>query len=286
MAVYAHRDDLKTALALPANSTDKHSLLDAALEAVSRQIDQYCGFRFYPASGVRYLEPRDSVRLALDYPLTNIDSVTLDTDGDASYESTLDSTAYYTVPANASAETPAAPYWGLNLRPNANASCAFPVGVERGAKVQGTWGYYDQRTEVAARPATGITAADTVWDMTGASALHPGQTVRVDSEQVLITRNALSGSDTDSASGQITVVRAQGGTVGSTHSSNSTMSVYVYPIVDRACLIQAEMDYRAMDAPLGTVVGDMGGGPTVQAPGGLHPFTRRMLDQFREPVAQ
>jgi hypothetical protein len=283
MSKYCDRDLLKRALSLPATATGGHAALDAVLEGVSREIDEYVGFRFYTTSGVRHYRPRCSNYLALDYPLTAVDSVTLDTDGDSSYESTLESTGYYTTPDNATEE--GKPWWGLELRAGAAASCAFPVGVQRGAKITGAWGYYNQREETTAKPATGIDATQSVWDMAGASDLHPGQTLRVDSEQVLILDNALSGSATAATSGQLTVKRGCNGTSGTTHSSNSTMSVYVYPIVDRVALYQSEMDYRAQDAPLGPLADDQGG-QSLRAPGGLHPFVRRQLDLFRSPVAR
>ncbi len=281
---YTNRDMLKAALSLPATSTAEHVELDAVLEGVSREIDRHISAQFYPSSGTRYITPRRCDLLELDYPLLAVDSITLDTDGDASYESTLDATSYYTLPDNATANSPRQPFWALELRARSNATSVFPVGVRRGVKVTGTWGWYDERTETTAKPTTGISAAATVWDMAGASNLHPGQTVRVDSEQVFVVSNALSGSATAATSGQITVQRAQNGTTGATHSSLSTMSVYTYPIVERAALYQAQLDYRVQDAPLGGVAGDLSG-TQIRAPGGLHPFTRRLLDEnFRTPV--
>ena len=254
------------------------------LEGVSREIDGYCGFQFYPSSGIRYYRPEQSTYLNLDYPLVNIDAIALDTNADSSYESTLNATSYYTVPYNATEQSPPEPIWAIELRTRANASAVFPRAVARGVRITGTWGYYNQRTGASAKPATAIDTTAVVWDMTGASDLHPGQTILVDSEQVFVERNALSGSATAATSGQIKVKRARNGTVGATHSSNSTIEIYEYPIVDRACLFQAEMDYRAKDAPLGIAGGDMSGGQPLRAPGGLHPFVRRMLDHFRSPT--
>lgn len=284
--IYCDRDILKSALSMPATSTGAHRLLDRVLKNVSRKIDRECGFQFYPSSGVRYFRPQHSTHLELDYPLLAVDSLTLDTNGNGSYESTLDSTAYYLTPDNATGESPPQPYWGIELRSDAAASAAFPVSVARGAKVTGKWGYYDEREETSAKPATAINPTLTVWDMTGASELHPGQTIRVDDEQVFIVSNALSGSATAASSGQIKVKRAQNGTTGATHSSLSTMSIYTYPIIEEACLSQAEMDYRAQAAPLGTAGGELGGGESLRSAGGLHPFVRNSLDQFRTRIAR
>lgn len=281
---YAHRDLLKQSLGIPASSTADHAQMDAALEGVSRHIDDYVGFHYYPSSGIRYYRARESTRQALDYPLLNVDAIALDPDADSTYETTLAAADYFLTPYNATEESPRRPWWGIELAQNANASAVFPRGVARGVRVTGTWGYYNERDETTAKPATAIDATATVWDMTGASNLHPGQTVRIGTEQVFILRNGLSGSDTATASGQITVRRAVNGTTGATHSSNSTMSIYTYPIADRAALYQAEMDYRAKDAPLGVAGEQPFGTQRLTAVGGLHPFVRRMLDPFRAPV--
>lgn len=283
--LYSNRDILKAALSLPASATDKHTLLDAALEGVCREIDAYVGFQFFPSSGTRYYRPSKSLELDLDYPLLNIDSIELDTDGDATYEITLTTSDYFTVPYNATEKSPPDPHFALEIRDNATA--VFPTRVQRGAKVKGTWGYYDEREETTAKPSTAITAAQTTIKFSGAANLHPGQTIRVDDEQMFVVANGLSGSDTATASGVVTVQRGLNGTSGATHSSLSTMSVYTYPIVERAALYQTAMDYRAQDAPLGVAAGDISqGGQMLRAPGGLHPFVRRILDQYRVPVAR
>lgn len=281
---YANRDLVKDALSIPASSTGSHLQIDSVLEGVSRDIDNYVGFHFYPSSGVRYYRPTQTTYLELEYPMTNIDSIDLDNNADSSYESALNATSYYTVPYNAAEESPPGPIWGVELRTRTNASAIFPIAVARGAKVTGTWGYYNHRGETTAKPSTSVTAAALSIKFTGASGLRPGMMVRLDSEQIFIERNGLSGSDTATTSGIVTVQRAQNGTTGATHSSNSTMSVYHYPIIDRAALYQAEMDYRGKDAPLGYAGGDPGGGQSLRPMGGLHPFVRRSLDPFRMPV--
>ena len=282
---YADRDLLKSALSIPASASGAHDFLDAVLEGVSRNIEDHVGFSFYPSSQTRYYRPVNSAYLALDFPLLSVDSITLDTNGNGSYESTLDSTAYYLTPYNATEERPPRPWWGIELRSDANASAVFPVKVAKGAKVAGTWGYYDQRTETTAKPTTAVTAAQNTIEFAGASGLSPGMMLCLDSEQICVLENGLSGSDTATTSGIVRVQRALNGTTGATHSSLSTMSIYGYPIVSQAALYQAEMDYRGKDAPMGIAAGgEPGGGQRFAALGGLHPFVRRMLEPFREPT--
>lgn len=272
---YTNRSTLKSALSIPATTTRDHVLLDIMLEGVSREIDAYCGMQFYPSSGVRYYRPQQSTYLDLDYPLLNIDGIALDTNADSAYESTLDSTSYYTLPYNATEQSPPDPSWAIELRTRTNASAVFPTGVARGVRITGTWGYYDQRKAATNVPATAIDATQKSVTITGSTNIHPGQTIRLGAEQMFVEERS---------TGTLTVKRAVNGTTGATHSSNSTMSVYEYPIVDRACLFQSEMDFRGKDAPLGIAAGD-NGGQIMRAGTGLHPFTRRLLDNlFRVPT--
>ena len=55
------------------------------------------------------------------------------------------------------------------------------------------------------------------------------------------------------------------------------------PIIKKVALLQAAMDFRAKDAPLG-VVGGRDFSQDVRPAGGLHPFARRMLDPYRKPT--
>ena len=281
---YTHRDVLKESLTIPACTTANHTFLDQVLETVARNIDRHLGFHLYPSSGIRYFRPRQTTYLDLDYPLLNIDAIALDTNADSSYESTLDSTSYYMVPYNATEESPRQPWWAIEIRTRTNASAIFPIRVAQGVRITGTWGYYNERDETTCRPATAMDATQLTMKMTGATNLHPGQTIRVDSEQIFVVANGLSGSDTATTSGIIAVKRAQNGTPGATHSSLSTASIYTYPVVSAAALYQAGMDYRAKDAPLGITGTDPTWNQTVRAPGGFHPFVRRLLDEaFRTP---
>lgn len=282
---YVNRSLLKDALGIPASATGDHDQLDAVAEAVSRLFDDYLGFHVYPASGTRFFTPWDSQRLYLDAPLLNIDAVQTSSDGGSTFGTTVTSDAYYVAPYNATEQSPRQPWWELEIRPQTTASGAvFPL-INRSTRILGTWGYYDERRNTTAAPATAINATQTIWDMTGASNLRAGMTIRVGAEQVFIERNALDGSATAATSGQILVRRAQNGTTGATHSNNSTISIYEYPIIERAALYQAQMDYRAKDTPLGMAGGTELGTQRMFAQGGLHPFVLRMLAPFRKPVA-
>lgn len=55
--------------------------------------------------------------------------------------------------------------------------------------------------------------------------------------------------------------------------------------VQKACLFQASLAYRAKDAPFGAVAGGAFGQTVQPAMGiGLHPFTRQLLDSYRRRI--
>lgn len=283
---YTNRDTLKAGLGLAGSATAAHVALDTVIEGVAREIDRYCGFGFYAASGARYYTPKASSCLDLDYPLLTADAIALDTDGNASYNSTLTATDYYLIPYNASAEAPPRPWWGIELA--VNSTGAFPKGTQRGARVTGMWGYYNQTKALGSALTTAMTTGTTSIEVTNSSRLKPGMTLLIESEQVFVTGNGKSGSDTATTSGTVFVERAKNGTSPVAHTSGQAFSVYEYPVVDKAALFQSEMDYRAQDAPLGFTGGDAFGGQQAVSPGAgsLHPFTRRTLDQFRPAVGR
>ena len=280
---YVHRDLLKSALGLESCATAAHLELDAVLEGVGREIDRHAGFHFYAASGVRYYTPTNSTMLTLDAPLVAVGSIMLDSDNNASYDSTLTTSDYFMLPYNATADSPPRPYWGFELAQNTTAS--LPKGTRRGAKITGTWGYYNKRTTIASVLSTAMTSAALTGEFSNSSLLHPGQTYLIDNEQIFITRNGKSGSDTATTSGTVGIQRGVNGTSADAHASGATLGLYEYPVVDKAALFQAERDYRARSAPMGFTGGDnFGGQQTISAAAGLHPFTRSAIDQFRAPV--
>lgn len=281
---YTHRDLLKSALGLESCATAAHLELDAVLEGVGREIDRHAGFHFYAASGTRYYTPTNSTMLGFDAPLVSVGSIVLDSDNNASYDTTLASTDYYMLPYNATADSPPRPFWGLELAQNTTAS--LPKGTRRGAQITGLWGYYNKRQAIGSALSTALTSNSTVAEFSNSSLFHPGQTYLIDNEQIFITRNGKSGSDTATTSGTIGIQRGVNGTSADAHASGAVPALYEYPVVDKASLFQAERDYRARSAPMGFTGGDnFGGQQTIAPAAGLHPFTRSAIDQFRAPVA-
>lgn len=283
---YATRTQLKNALGINASSTGKHTLLDMVLEDVAQQFDRYVGFSFGPTSGTRFYTPYGTDCLDVDYPLLAVDSVQISSDGGSTYGTTMATGSYYLTPYNATMESPARPFWGLELKESC-ATAVFPKDVQRGARVTGTWGYFDERDNTSVTLATGANATAERLEFANASALHVGQTVLIDSERMQVVRSGHNGSDTATTSGSVHMKRGVDGTNATSHTSGAAVQVYRYPTVETAAVWQAEQDFRAFDAPLGFVGGEPFGVQQIRPTGGagLHPFTMRALDRFRTPVA-
>lgn len=282
---YNHRDAMKRALNLPASSTGDHFNLDTALEAGSRLIDDWLGYHLYSAIETRHFTARDTQRLSLRQPLTSIVAIRTDYGGDGSYETTWSTTDYRLWPYEATAESPPRPYWDIELRQNA--SVAFPEGVDAGVEIAAAFGRFDIRTTSTATLSTGLSATGARLEVAGSTALHPGQTIRIDNEDMFVEANGKSGSDTATTSGSVTVLRAQNGSSAATHSSGSAIQIFTYPLADRAALYQAEHDFkRALADPAagGDPFGREGMGDYSRTEGDLHPAVRRMLRSWRTPV--
>lgn len=111
-------------------------ILEALIEAVSRQIDDYCGRRFFAVSETRYYTPIDADTLWVD-DLLSVTTLQSDEDGDRTYEVTWASTDYDLEPANAALD--GKPYSRIAVAPDGDYT--FPTGVKRGVKVVGSFGY-------------------------------------------------------------------------------------------------------------------------------------------------
>ena len=280
---YTDRVTLKRALNIPASTTAGHVMLDSALEGVSRLVDDYLGYAAFPASAVRDFTAHNASCLHFNTPLLSVDSIRTDSSGNGSYGTTLSTADYYLAPANATAESPKRPFWEFESRYNATA--LLPAGIKRGVRITGTWGYYDERSSPGTALSTALTANATTAKFANSSRLFTGMTLLIDTERVFVTLNGKNGSDTATTSGIVSIQRGINGSVGATHSSNSTVEFYTFPIISNAVVFQAAQDYRAKDAPLGFTGGQPFGTEEIKPrlSAGLHPFARRMLDGFRVP---
>lgn len=150
--LYVTRDDLKEIIGI--KSTDySDKMIDVAVEAASRSIEGYKGGqRFYPAVEIRYYSAMPGDRYVDIDDLISASSVTVDTNGDGTYDRTwVEGTEFLLDPPNA--PLAGQPKRRLVIRsaggftyPSTSGwvyetwSVAFP-GYQRAIKIDGTFGW-------------------------------------------------------------------------------------------------------------------------------------------------
>jgi hypothetical protein len=123
----------------PAGLTDTtdDTVIENVIEAVSRQIDNYAGRRFYVTGSdeTRYFTAEESEYLSAG-DVVSITTLSTDENDDRVYERTWAATDYDLTPYNAALD--GLPYTRLEITPNG--SYAFPTGA-KSVKIVGKWGY-------------------------------------------------------------------------------------------------------------------------------------------------
>lgn len=241
----------------------------AALETVSREIDRYCGRRFYVELATRYYGAHSGCLRVDD--LLAVTSLKTDTGGDRTYTDVWALTDYDLDPPNALLESPPEPYTRIHLAPHGNYRFSSD---RRGIQIVGKWGYYEVLETVGSLLAEVADTAETALDIADGQAFDIGETLLVDSEQLYVT---------DVESNTLTVVRGVNGTTATAHDNGATIRRYTYPVVGEACTQQAILAFRNTPNPTGEIGGNeaftQSFRQSIQA--GLHPFVRSALQTFR-----
>lgn len=123
---------------------DQNSQMEAAIEAASREIDRYCGRRFYldGSATARYYQP-EGLRCVKtdDIATTSGLVVQIDTSNDGTYGTTVGASAYLALPVNRESGGIAGLPWREIQLLNAG-GYYFPSGTERPpAKITAVWGW-------------------------------------------------------------------------------------------------------------------------------------------------
>lgn len=267
--LYASPARVKARISLDDTLDDANIL--AALEQVSRDIDRFCGRRFYVEQRTRYFNARRSGCLRVD-DLLAVTEIATDLSGTRDWPLTLLASDFELCPPNALYESPPEPYTTIELAPLSGAF--FVTGDPRGNRVTGKWGYYEVLELAGALLAEGLDASETAVDVANGLAYDVGQTLLIDSEQLYVS--AIE-SDT------LTVTRGVNGTTAASHLTASPIQRYTYPVVGEAAAQQAILAFRAASA----VFGEIGGNEAFTQSWrqsmqmGLHPFVQASLATFR-----
>lgn len=137
---YCELTEVTHADVLNFSTTAHETIVEAIIEGVSRNIDNYCGRRFYAASETRYYTASHGWLLDVDDVSDVAASASFalytDDDGDGTYENTWAATDYHARPYNASQN--GFPYTSFETTPAGNYH--FPY-TRKGVKIVAPFGF-------------------------------------------------------------------------------------------------------------------------------------------------
>ena len=251
----------------PAGGTGDDDELFQLLLAASVQVDRLCNRHFYSLTGTRVFDGPGGERLVMP-DLISVTSIKADEDDDQSYEVTWGTRDYATEPYN---QDPTA-HWGgpytSVLASKTGSKQEFLAGQRR-YQIAGKWGFSEvkERSGSLVDDTAGFASGDGTFGVDEAGDFSVGQTIMVDSEQMLVT-------DIDRANDRLSVTRGLNGTRAMGHADHATVWVIRWPApVERATLIQAARIWtRAPDFQPFYVDAD------------LDTDVRLLLDSYRRPA--
>jgi hypothetical protein len=215
----------------PASGAADDPELFQLLLAASAWVDRYCDRHFYPRVQTLEFDGTDQAELFIP-DLAVITSLKEDTDENLSFETTWATTDFWLEPYNAEpTEHWGHPYTLLTVRARGS-KATFTKGQQR-FQIAGRWGYreFTELSGSLVAVDSPLSATATTMNVTLGTDFAIGQTVLVESEQMLITNIAANA---------LTVRRALNGTTGATHALNTAISILRWPLgIERATLITA-----------------------------------------------
>lgn len=195
----------------------------AVLDGVSRTIDSFCnrskfGSGFGPRIGTNRYDGDGTRYLYLKDDLLSLTSLTTRPAIGGTETTHTEETDFIIEPYDTS---PQRRLYGQG----STTSFVFPHG-HRTADVAGTWGYADLHDTVTATASAISTTTTTGVTVSDGDEFSPGQTLRIDDEQMYV--RAVSGTT-------LTVDRGANGTTAATHSDSVAIDIYRYPPAIVAC---------------------------------------------------
>lgn len=112
--------------------------MSLAIEAASRYLDERFNTTFTARTETRYYTAEMYDLLWID-DLLSVTTLKTDDNDDGTHETTWQTTDYWLEPRNAQLGHAPKPY--RQIRINRNGDYSFPIGVEYGVEIVGSWGY-------------------------------------------------------------------------------------------------------------------------------------------------
>jgi hypothetical protein len=251
---------------MPNSANAITALIENAIEAASREINNQAGRSFIPFVKTNLYDTPGDIELCLKDDLLEV--LTL-TNGDTTV---ITSGEYRLWPYNLY------PKASIILRPSStiawqNSTTDYTQAAISVAGIYAFHGDYDRAW------GTGSTTGSAVGDTTGSSVVvsgssnfDPGDIIRIDNELMLL----VSGSGTT-----LGVERGWNGSTAATHAISTAARIWkAQPDIVRACLIQAARLYRRNEAVFGTTGGGEMGVQPIALPM-LDPDVQRIVDVYR-----
>lgn len=211
---YTQRGVVKRAAGI--SGTDRDALIDAHIEAASREIDGLIGsdgWGFIPVTATRsypWAQPdgRNAYTLMLDAPLLSVSALTKEGD-DVTAIAAAD---YFLEPVNIGP-----PYHWIEIDLGSTAFFSAKDTHQRQIRVTGSWGHGDA-TKAAGALAEADDGAETELDVTDSSLIDVGDTLLIGTEQMFVTAMGLldttaNTSGTLAADTSVTAVTVNTGTL-------------------------------------------------------------------------
>ena len=204
-------------------STADDSMIVRAVERASRFAESFTGRQFVATSGTVYAHrhPRACPdELLLPEDMATLTSVTVDDDGDDTYELTLAENTDFWIEREDDLDTNT-PIVRLRLNPNGTQLSRWPT-ARRSVKLIGLRGYsYElESSTLTTNEELDATETDVTVSASAASLIYPGDTIVVESEQMAVSTVSTV---------TLTVVRGINGTTAATHDTAKTVYIRRYP---------------------------------------------------------
>ena len=270
---YVTLDLLKGTAALNITGTAYDSRLLAVAEAVSRQIDNFCGGRhFFYIIEDRHFSGDNGKELRVP-DLISVSTLLEDTNMDGTFETGWAAADYDLSPFNAApTSTWGRPYSALLVSQKSDATQDHFLKGQRNYRITGTWGWNKTTLDTGLNGSGTLTSTGTslVLDGTVGTAISAGHTILLDNELMYVEQEAAS---TTTA---VTIRRAMNGSTATAHStSDVAVIIFPTPIVE-AAFIQTARLWKRKDSAFAPAVGFPETGQMTVF-GGLDPDVRDIL---------